>query len=100
MLIQFAISRQREFKADAVGAQISGRPGRSRTRYGSSTRRRIGFPMHVAPAVAPLAQGEPLALTGGGIASLFSTHSVEDERVEPAEALRALALWSRVGALR
>ncbi len=26
MLIQFAISRQREFKADAVGAEISGRP--------------------------------------------------------------------------
>ena len=26
MLIQFAISRQREFKADAVGAEISGQP--------------------------------------------------------------------------
>jgi heat shock protein HtpX len=26
MLVQFAISRQREFKADAVGAQISGQP--------------------------------------------------------------------------
>ncbi|HEU4747932.1 MAG TPA: M48 family metalloprotease, partial [Gemmatimonadaceae bacterium] len=26
MLIQFAISRQREFKADAVGAEISGKP--------------------------------------------------------------------------
>jgi Zn-dependent protease with chaperone function len=26
MLIQFAISRQREFKADEVGAMISGRP--------------------------------------------------------------------------
>ena len=26
MLIQFAVSRQREFKADAVGAEISGRP--------------------------------------------------------------------------
>jgi heat shock protein HtpX len=81
MVIQMAISRQREFKADAVGAQISGRPqglanALRRLEAGARTR-----PMHVSPAVAPLAQVNPLAAHGGGIGRLFSTHPSTDERV-------------------
>ena len=89
MLIQFAISRQREFKADAVGAEISGRPRSlaSALRKLDAAAHRI--PMNVAPAVAPLAQVNPLAAYRGGIASLFSTHPATEERVARLEALTA-----------
>jgi heat shock protein HtpX len=89
MLIQFAISRQREFKADAVGAAISGRPRSlaSALRKLDSAAHRI--PMNVAPAVAPLAQVNPLSAYRGGIASLFSTHPSTEERVARLEALAA-----------
>jgi heat shock protein HtpX len=82
MLIQFAISRQREFKADAVGAQISGRPEAlaSALRKLDAAAHRI--PMRVAPAVAPLAQVNPLAAYRGGIVSLFSTHPSTEARVQ------------------
>jgi heat shock protein HtpX len=89
MLIQFAISRQREFKADAVGAEISGRPlslANALRKLDSAAHR---IPMNVAPAVAPLAQVNPLAAYGGGIASLFSTHPSTAERVARLERLAA-----------
>ena len=81
MLIQFAISRQREFKADAVGAQISGRPlalAGALTKLDAAAHR---IPMHVSPAAAPLAQVNPLAFRGGGLSKLFSTHPPTEERV-------------------
>jgi heat shock protein HtpX len=81
MLIQFAISRQREFKADAVGAQISGRPlalAGALTKLDAAAHR---IPMHVSPAVAPLAQVNPLAFSGGGLSRMFSTHPATEERV-------------------
>jgi heat shock protein HtpX len=82
MLIQFAISRQREFKADAVGAEISGRPlalAGALEKLDAAAHR---IPMHVSPAVAPLAQVDPLAAFGRrGITSLFSTHPPTEERV-------------------
>jgi heat shock protein HtpX len=89
MLIQFAISRQREFKADAVGAAISGRP---RSLANALRKLEVGahrIPMHVAPAVAPLAQVNPLAAYGGGLMTLFSTHPPTAERVARLEALAA-----------
>jgi len=89
MLIQFAISRQREFKADAVGAQISGRPRSLANALRKLDAAAQRIPMNVAPAVAPLAQVNPLAAYGGGIASLFSTHPSTKERVERLEALAA-----------
>jgi heat shock protein HtpX len=91
MLIQFAISRQREFKADAVGAQISGRPlglARALAKLDAAAHR---IPMHVSPAVAPLAQVNPLAFKGGRIAKLFSTHPPTGERIARLEALAVRA---------
>jgi heat shock protein HtpX len=79
MIIQFAISRQREFKADAVGAEICGRPlslASALQRLEAGARH---VPMNVSPAVAPLAQVNPLR--GGGIGKLFSTHPPTEERV-------------------
>jgi heat shock protein HtpX len=89
MLIQFAISRQREFKADAVGATISGRPRALANALRKLDAAAHRIPMHVAPAVAPLAQVNPLAAYRGGIASLFSTHPPTEERVARLEALAA-----------
>jgi heat shock protein HtpX len=89
MMIQFAISRQREFKADAVGAQITGRPmalASALQKLDAYSRR---IPMHVAPAAAPLAQVNPLAASGSGMMKLFSTHPATEERVNR---LRALAV--------
>jgi heat shock protein HtpX len=87
MLIQFAISRQREFKADAVGAEISGRPLALAGALQKLDMAAHRIPMNVSPAVAPLAQVNPLAASGGGIAKLFSTHPPTEERVARLEQL-------------
>jgi heat shock protein HtpX len=87
MLIQFAISRQREFEADRVGALILGRPkplANALVRLDSLAHR---IPMHVPPAVAPLAQVNPLAAEGGVVAKLFSTHPPTAERVARLESM-------------
>jgi heat shock protein HtpX len=87
MLIQFAISRQREFEADRVGAEILGRPmplANALRRLDALAHR---IPMDVAPAVAPLAQVNPLAANGGAMLKLFSTHPPTEERVARLEAM-------------
>ncbi|MBA3522150.1 MAG: zinc metalloprotease HtpX [Gemmatimonadales bacterium] len=87
MLIQFAVSRQREFEADRVGAEILGRPiplANALRRLDAMAQR---IPMHVAPAAAPLAQVNPLAANGGGFSKLFSTHPPTVERVARLEAM-------------
>jgi heat shock protein HtpX len=86
-LIQMAISRQREFKADAVGAEISGRPVALAGALQKLDAYAKRIPMQVAPAAAPLAQVNPLAAHGGGIDRLFSTHPSTAERVERLHAL-------------
>jgi len=48
------------------------------------------IPMDVAPAVAPLAQVNPLA-AHGGVAGLFSTHPPTEERVARLEAMTVAA---------
>lgn len=81
MILQYAVSRQREFEADRVGAEILGRPmplAHALTRLDAMARR---IPMNVAPAVAPLAQVNPLAAHRGGMAKMFSTHPPTEERV-------------------
>ncbi len=86
-LIQFAISRQREFKADALGAQISGRPlalAGALQKLDAYSKR---IPMDVAPAAAGLAVVNPLAAHGGAMMSLFSTHPSTQERVARLQAL-------------
>jgi heat shock protein HtpX len=87
MLIQFAVSRQREFEADRVGAQILGRPmplAHALIRLDDLAHR---IPMRVAPAAAPLAQVNPLAAYGSAVSKLFSTHPPTSERVARLEAM-------------
>ena len=86
-LIQSAISRQREFKADAVGAEISGKP----LALASSLQKLEAYakriPMDVAPAAAALAISNPLSALGGGMMSLFSTHPATADRVAKLQAM-------------
>jgi heat shock protein HtpX len=89
LLIQMAVSRQREFKADAVGARITGRP-----RALASALRKLeagahAIPMDVSPTVAALAQVNPFSAMGGGMMKLFSTHPPMAERIAKLEALEA-----------
>jgi heat shock protein HtpX len=91
MLIQFAISRSREFKADAVGAEISGKPLGLANALRKMDAAAHKIPMHVAPAAAPLATVNPLAAYAGGVTKLFSTHPPTAERVERLEVLARAA---------
>ena len=88
-LIQLAISRQREFKADAAGAEISGRPLALANALVKLDNYAKQIPMHVAPAAAPLAQVNPLQAYGGAMIKLFSTHPSTEERVARLKALAA-----------
>lgn len=87
MLIQFAIGRQREFKADAGGAQISGQPLALASALKKLDAAAHRVPMRVEPAMAPLAQVNPLAAHGRGVFKLFSTHPSTAERVARLERL-------------
>ena len=88
-LIQMAISRSREFEADRGGAEISGDPHALADALAKIDAYARGIPMPVAeehPATAQMMIMNPLS--GGGIASLFSTHPATEERVAR---LRAMA---------
>ena len=87
MLIQLAVSRAREFKADAVGAEISGRPLSLANALRKLEMAAHRIPMEVSPAVAPLAQVNPLSAARGGFVKLFSTHPPMEERIGRLEAL-------------
>ena len=87
MIIQFAISRSREFKADVTGAEISGKPLALASALGKLQSAAQRIPMQVSPAMAPLAQVNPLSAYRGGIASLFSTHPSTEERIARLQAI-------------
>ncbi|MBA3579635.1 MAG: zinc metalloprotease HtpX [Gemmatimonadaceae bacterium] len=89
MVIQAAISRQREFKADAAGAEICGRPLDLASALRKLEAGARAIPMNVAPAAAPLAIINPLAAHGGGMLKWFSTHPPTGERVQQLEAIAA-----------
>jgi heat shock protein HtpX len=87
-LIQMAISRQREFKADAVGAEITGKPRHLAGALLKLDAYAKQIPMQVNPSAAPLAQVNPLQAFGGrGMMSLFSTHPPTEVRVAKLEAM-------------
>jgi len=86
LLVQLAISRQREFAADASAARMVGHPfglSRALEKLGEFSRR---LPMrNVEPAQAHMYIVQPFA--GGGWASLFSTHPPMEERIRRLRAL-------------
>jgi heat shock protein HtpX len=83
MLLQSAISRTREFKADAVGAEIAGSPEGLASALQALERASKRTPMQVAPAAASLAIVNPLAaFSGQAMVRLFSTHPPTEARVD------------------
>lgn len=88
MMIQMAISRQREFKADAVGAEICGRPLELAGALRKLEATARAMPMDISPAAAPLAQVNPLSgSAASGIMRLFLTHPPTEDRVQALEAI-------------
>jgi heat shock protein HtpX len=85
-LIQLAISRQREFAADATGAQFSGNPESLASALLRLEEGAKAMPMQVNQATEPLYIVKPFS--GGGIASLFSTHPPIEERVRRLRQMR------------
>ena len=82
MLIQMAISRSREFGADAGGAEISGDPEALAMGLRKIEAYAKGLPMPTAemhPETAQMMIINPLS--ANGIKGLFSTHPATEERV-------------------
>ena len=81
MLIQLAISRSREYEADATGAHITGNPqglARALQKIDEWSKR---VPMQVSPSMAHMFICQPLT-TGEIFSSLFSTHPPIRKRIE------------------
>jgi heat shock protein HtpX len=86
MLIQMAVSRSREYLADATGAEICGKPRALASALGRLQNASAQIPMHDAtPATAHMFIVNPL--TGGGLMSLFSTHPPMEERIARLQAM-------------
>jgi len=79
MLIQMAISRSREYLADATGAVFAGTPeglARALEKLGAYSKQ---LPMNASPATAHMFIVNPLS--GRSLMSLFSTHPPLEERI-------------------
>jgi len=78
-LLQLAVSRQREYLADATGAQLLGRGAPLANALESLERGAQAAPMAVNPATASLYAVNPLPRAG--VANLFMTHPPIAERI-------------------
>lgn len=86
MLVQMAVSRSREYQADASGARFCGRPdslARALEKIADTSKR---IPLESTPATAHMFIMSPLS--GKGMMSLFSTHPPMEKRVERLRAMR------------
>jgi len=87
MLVQMAISRTREYAADATGAALIRNPDALAKALEKIHRGTQTIPMESAePATAHMFIMSPL--TGGGVLSLFSTHPPMEKRVAALRAMR------------
>jgi heat shock protein HtpX len=85
-IIQLSISRQREFAADAGGAELTGNPESLASALLRLEEGAKAAPMEVNQAAEPLYIVKPFS--GGGFAKLFSTHPPIDERVRRLRQMR------------
>ena len=79
MLIQMAISRSREYKADATGAHLTGNPFGLAGALEKLENWNKRLPMQASPATAHLFIVKPFS--GGGLMELFSTHPPLEKRI-------------------
>jgi heat shock protein HtpX len=84
-LLQLAVSRQREYLADATGAELLGRAEPLANALETLERGAQAAPMNVNPATASLYMVNPLPR--GGVATLFMTHPPLEERIRRLRAL-------------
>jgi len=85
-IIQLSISRQREYAADAGGAQICGNPESLASALLRLEQGAADMPMQVNQASEPLYIVKPFSAKG--IAGLFSTHPPIEERVKRLRQMR------------
>jgi heat shock protein HtpX len=88
MIVQFAISRTREYAADRLGAHISGQPLALAAALANIQNAAHAIPNETAehaPATAHMFIINPL--TAGGMDNLFSTHPATENRIAALEAL-------------
>ena len=86
MLVQLAVSRSREFHADATGARLAGRAyplAKALEKLDMASR---AIPMNANPATAHLFIMNPLR--GESLMRLFSTHPSTEERIARLRAMR------------
>jgi heat shock protein HtpX len=86
MLVQMAISRTREFQADASGARLAGKPWGLAKALEKLEMASTMAPMQANPATAHLFIVNPLR--GAGLATLFSTHPPTQERIARLRAMK------------
>lgn len=79
MILQLAVSRQREYLADATAAQYLGEGRPLVEALGTLQRGVETVPMNVNPATESLYIANPLS--GRGVSALFSTHPPMEERI-------------------
>jgi len=80
-LIQLAVSRSREYEADATGAHMTGNPYALASALQKLDAYSKRLPMGATPSTAHLFIVQPL-ISGGGFANLFSTHPPIAKRIE------------------
>jgi heat shock protein HtpX len=85
MLLQLAVSRQREYLADATGAALLGRAAPLADALETLERGSRAIPMNVNPATASMYAVNPLPRQG--VATLFMTHPPIEERIRRLRAL-------------
>jgi len=82
-LIQLAVSRSREYEADATGAHFTGNPYALASALGKLDAYSRRLPMQASPSTAHLFIVAPLlGGSGFGFANLFSTHPPIAKRIE------------------
>ena len=87
MILQLAVSRQREYLADATAAQYLGEAKPLADALGTLQRGVEAVPMNVNPATEALYIANPLRKAG--LSALFSTHPPMEERIRRLHALDA-----------
>jgi heat shock protein HtpX len=80
MLIQMAVSRSREYQADATGAHFTGNPQALASALRKMESYATRVPMRSSPATAHMYIIQPM-LGGFSFGSLFSTHPPTAERI-------------------
>ncbi len=80
LLIQLAVSRQREYEADHTGADLTGNPYALAHALEKLEARSKRVPLEASPSTAHLFIIKPFS--GGGLMGLFSTHPPIEKRIE------------------